>query len=239
MNKETRDEQTFVQRLTKYGTHLLELDAEEDIKTLSDALWTAHDEYMCEQLNKRLTKPVKEQKKALKDLTKAIAKVENILHRLKPEYILRLELDSKKLDSAHQISFDMLKSQSATVVRLINAFLEDFSPPSGRPVDWALEHAVRKLLPAVETLSNGQAKIRWNKHIGGPPEPNSKAAKFMVHVIMQFQNAPTQTAILNMIAKVQDQPFPGKSTFDAVVEDKDDPYDTYGNPKSEAWNTNP
>jgi hypothetical protein len=42
-----------------------------------------------------------------------------------------------------------------------------------------------------------------------------------------------------MIAKVQDKPFAGESTFDAVVEDKDDPYDAYGNPKAEAWNTNP
>jgi hypothetical protein len=113
--------------------------------------------------------------------------VEIIIDRLEPEYILRLELDSKKLDPGDQISFNMLKSQSATAARLINAFLKDFSPPFGRPVDWALEHAVRKLLPAVETLSNGQAKIRWNKHIDGPPEPNSKAAKFMVYVICGFK----------------------------------------------------
>lgn len=235
MDDETRSEIAFVEELTAEGASLLSLKNEADINSLNDAIWRAHDEYICERMNKASTKPVKEQKKALKDLVKVLNKIDGILADLGKEYIFRLDQDAKKMGKGDQISFEALKSTSAISATLINNFLEDYSPPKGRSVKWALEHAVRTLLPVVETVSSCDASIKWNKSTDKAPEPGSKSAEFMVHAMTQFQGTPTQIEILNMIRKVKEKPFPGKSNFDAVVEEKDNPFDTYGNAKSESW----
>lgn len=237
MDDEMRNELAFVEKLAAEGASLFSLENEADITSLNEAIWRAHEEYICELINKRSTKPVKEQKKALKDLANTLNKLNGILNVLGTEYIFRLDQDAKKRGVGDQINFETLKSVSGTAETLIRDFLDSFSPPKGRSVNWALEHAVRILMPVVETLANCEADIKWNKNTDEAPEPGSRSAEFMVHVISQFQGTPTQTAILNMIAKVKENPYPGKSHFDAVVEDKDELYDLYGNPKSESWKT--
>jgi hypothetical protein len=199
------------------GQALLGISDPEVIKLLITSMNEAHIEYSTDLIFKRTLKTTKEQKQHLRKLQTALKKAFLAWHELSPAYAVAI------IDCAEQAipgeSIDVLQFPD-DIERLffgISDFLERFEPPKGPPTNWALENAVRILLPTLESISGEPATVRENKPTEDKPEPSSPPAEFLVMVIRRFEKTPSITAILGMIQKVKEQVDSKMDPLSAVI----------------------
>lgn len=164
----------------------------------------------------------KEQRKQLVMLMGRLVKVKESLAALDPPYSVAITASAQRAITDRDFDLSSFRQDVRQLAIGVSDFLEMFEPPKGNPGNHPLEAAVRVLLPVVEELASGKAMVSLNKHKGASPEPRSKAARVIVAIIRSFEAPPSQTAILNMIIKVQQSPEPSRDTIDAIIAAQDD-----------------
>jgi hypothetical protein len=87
-------------------------------------------------------------------------------------------------------------------------FLEVFEPAKGRPLDVALDEAVRALLNLIEDRLGAKIRIQWNKRFGRPPERASDGARLLIAVLQATEGPPAQTALLIMVKCIRNGRVP-------------------------------
>lgn len=203
----------------------LGLSEPDHIAALSAAIEEALRQYLTEKLARSLWKSAKDQKTQLANLGTLLTRTSDAFSDLNAEYVVAIGELAERLDGGNPIDIVDLPNQLLKVEAGITDFLDRFEPPRGPPTDRALESAVRVLLPAIENLAGVEAKIRWNKNTGSPPEPRSPSASALVRILRQFPQPPSSTAILNMISKVHEQPNKKPDDLDAIIDTHFDDFD--------------
>lgn len=208
--------------MTLEAATILELNEADKVDALGAAIRLAHDKYQTASLSGELFQSPKEQKKQLVMLMGRLNKVLESLRALDPLYFVAASASAQRAIPERSFDLSSLGQDLQQLIIGVSDFLEMFEPPKGNPGNHPLEAAVRVLLPAVEKLAASQALVSLNKHLGDSPKPRSNAARAIVAVIRGFEAPPSQTAILNMITKVQQSPEPSRDTIDAVIQAQDD-----------------
>lgn len=210
-----------INRLRERETQLcatnLGLSDPDHIAALSAAVEEALRQYLTEKLARSLWKSAKHQKQQFATLSTLLTKTGDAFSDLNAEYVVAIGELAARSDDGETIDIVELPNRLLRVAAGISDFLDRFEPPRGPPTNRELESAVRLLLPVIEDLAGVQAKIRWNKNTGRPPEPRSPSASALVRILRQFPQPPTSTAILNMIRKVQEQPKRKPDDLDAII----------------------
>ena len=195
----------------------LGLSEPDHIAALSAAVEKALRQYLTEKLARSLWKSAKDQKQQLAILRTLLTRTSDGFSDLNAEYVVAIGQLAERSDGGNTIDIVDLPNQLLKVAAGITDFLDRFEPPRGPPTDRALESAVRVLLPVIEDLAGVEAKIRWNKNTGRPPEPRSSSASALVRILRQFPRPSSSTAILNMIRKVQERPRRKPGDLEAVI----------------------
>jgi hypothetical protein len=214
---EDYDAGALIGELTKSSASQLKIQNHEEVEQLKQAIKEAHDNFLTDRLASSLRKSPKEQKARLAELQDHLIRAHTSFLQLPPEYAVAIGARASPEKDGKPFDIVGVPDYLARLANGIYDFLEDFEPPRGRPVDFALESSVRALLPIVERLADSPAHIRWNKNTDKQPEPRNAACAVIVHVINSFPSPPTQTAILNMIAKVQKQPERSTDDLEAIL----------------------
>jgi len=160
----------------------------------------------------------KEQKQRLKKLVKGLDSALDALLELPAEYYVAITALGARGIPGRELDSNQIETDMALLALGAQRFLRSFEAPKGRPVQSALENAVRALLRLIRDRLGLEITIRWNKDSGLSPEPSSDGCRAIVAILVSFASPPARTAILNMIDKVKDDPDgEAPSPFDPVV----------------------
>lgn len=203
--------------LVAAGQELMAIADPEAIELLITSMNEAHNEYSTELLFRRVSKPAKEQKQHLRKLQTALKKAFLAWHELSAEYAVAIIDCSGQAIPGDPIDIVQFPDDIERLFFGISDFLERFEPPKGPPTNWALEKAVRILLPVLESISGEPATVRENKPTDDQPEPSSPPAEFLVMILRRFEQAPSMNSILSMIQKVKEQVVPKLDPLSAVI----------------------
>lgn len=197
---------------------ILELRDAEKIEVLGGAIKKAHEEYQFLKSIQGSMRSSKELKKEIGKLHGRLFKVLESIYSIEPLYFGALGASAQRAAPHRSFDVDSVIPDLQQLTMGVSHFLDLFDPPKGNPGNLPLEAAVRVLLPVVEDLTSSKALVSLNKHSGDSPQPRSKAARAIVATIRKFEEPPSDSAILNMITKVQLRSEPTLDTIDAILE---------------------
>ena len=195
------------------------------LESLRQAIIKAREVYETGLLMQLLQGSSKEQKKILSQLRGQLLKAHLNYCQLSPEIAVAVGDLAKRSD--RQTEFEVADFGDALLQLSdgIDQFLAAFTPPKGPSQNGPLEMALREVLPVIEKLAGGKAAVKWNKNNDKNPEPANSSSRAVIHLFRNLEKPPSETTILDMIAKVQKNPEPAATRLDAVIRAHSDELD--------------
>jgi hypothetical protein len=168
----------------------------------------------------------KSQKAVISKISLQIAKLEESLVSLAPEFAIAISsIPGNDYDGLKVVELVELMQKLAMLREGAVSFLSRYEPAKHRPADLPLELAVRALLSVIEDKLGFDVRAGFKKAEANAPTFYTPGSLVMREVLLASNNPPSETAIVNMLHGVRKRAEVPRSPMMAVIEAHSDPYD--------------
>jgi hypothetical protein len=144
------------------------------------------------------------QKKLVRSIVTDVQKLRNKVWELAPDYRFALrQIAANEFGSLNKADLTDIDDILASLAFAGETFVNRLHPPRHRPVDLALWKLTENLLHLIEDNLGYPIVIGWNDASGNEPRFSSTGAAALAIFTQSLENAPTLTAVANMVEAVR------------------------------------